>query len=112
LPLLGVHSLGAAGVKDYDLGRNPVRLGKKGFTLTWKEQAIQVGGEVAVDGVGPQGQERGICLDHRYSRSFGAQNVERPSALVDGDAPPRKVSGESAWSGTYLDKADCGEFTK
>ena len=49
------HSLGATGVKDYDLGRNPVRLGKKGFTLPWKKQAIEVGGEVAVDGVGPDG---------------------------------------------------------
>ena len=55
LPLLGAHSLGATGVKDYDLGRNPVRLGKKGFTLAWKKQAIKVGGEVAVDGVGPYG---------------------------------------------------------
>ena len=55
LPLLGAHSLGATGVKDYDLGRNPVRLGKKGFTLAWKKQAIKVGGEAAVDGVGSYG---------------------------------------------------------
>ena len=53
MPFLGVHSLGATGVKDYDLGRNPVRLGKKGFTLTWKEQAIKVGGEAAVGGMRP-----------------------------------------------------------
>ena len=55
LPLLGTHSLGATGVKDHDLDRNTMRLGKKGLTLTWKKQAIEVGGEVAVDSVGPDG---------------------------------------------------------
>ena len=55
LPLFGAHPLGATGVKDYDLGRYPVRLGKKGFTLAWKKQAIKVSGEAAVDGVGSYG---------------------------------------------------------
>jgi hypothetical protein len=31
-----------------------VRLGQKGFTLTRKKQAIEVGGEEAIDGVGWQ----------------------------------------------------------
>ena len=112
LPPLGAHSQGATGVEDHDLGRNPVRLGKKAFTLTRKKQAIEVGGEETVEGVGWHGKGSGIGLDHWYFGSNGAQNVQRPSTLVDGDAPPRKVSGERAWPGTYFDEADCGQLTK
>lgn len=74
------------------------------MTLAGKEQSVQMRREETRHRFVSYRQAQGICLDGRHPGEMVTQHVQRPPALVKGDARPRHQAGEGTRTGADINE--------